>query len=446
MRLILIFLLFTSIIWGQNIKGKVLEENTNIPIEDVNIFVSKGNLGTATDSDGFFSLSIDSKKFLNDSLQFSAIGYFPKNIAIRYLINKNSTVYLSKKTEELEEVTVSDDRALRATLQYKKLASLEEGLYSFASTILDDKIYIFGGDKSYIEDSGVKALERSDGTMEQFLKYYKTNQTWESYSDQLLIYDIHKDAWTTSDITFEKRAYHNVQVQHNKFYLFGGKTLSKSKRLEYLDEKIEIYNPETKKIQIDPVNPHQAINFGSFTYKDNIIVMGGSTKLKPNGRKVFTKKSHMFNVTSGNWYELPEMTKEKEVSGVMLENKVYLVGGFNTVPLKEIESYDVLTGEWHEEGKLFRGIQNAALTAHNNIIYIFDEDRMLTFNTETHLLNEYRIDLMVKNAQLYYHNNTIYLVGGYWENSFSQNPSSDVYSISLHEFSKTETHHSKVVF
>ncbi|MDC6383812.1 hypothetical protein D2V93_15585 [Flagellimonas taeanensis] len=56
--------------------------------------------------------------------------------------------------------------------------------------------------------------------------------------------------------------------------------------------------------------------------------MGGSVKLDKAGMKVFTDKCHFFNITSGYWYELENMTKAKEVDGALIGNKVYLIGDY----------------------------------------------------------------------------------------------------------------------
>ena len=59
------------------------------------------------------------------------------------------------------------------------------------------------------------------------------------------------------------------------------------------------------------------------------------------------------------------------------------------------------------------------------------------------ILNEYKIDLNLKNAQLHYYENNLYLIGGYKESEYSKFPSSDVYMISLKAFSRTEINNSK---
>ena len=172
--------------------------------------------------------------------------------------------------------------------------------------------------------------------------------------------------------------------------------------------------------------------------------MGGSVKLKSNGEKQFTNTSHIYNLESGLWYQLKDLPEAKEVNGVLIKNKIYLVGGFNNKPLKDIDSYDLTTGKWEKEAELFSGIADSALTTHHNHIYIYDDGKIYTYNTDTKALNEYLIDLPYKSSELYYFNDKLYLLGGFKENEFSKTPSSNLYSIDINEFDKTKVYKSKL--
>ncbi len=442
---IYILLLSSNLLVGQNIKGTILDIETNLPIENVNIFYKKYNTGSVSNKDGIFNISIKSKIKASDTLQFSIIGYTTKKITIASLKDTNYNVFLKTKTEELNEINLSTRNKLKPKLNFKKLAPLKKGIYSFGSTIIDSKLYVIGGDQTFLEATGKKALFRTaDGDLSDLLKALRSNMSWENYVGTLQIYNIDEDTWLTSNLKFDKRAYHNISYFNNKLYVFGGKTLSVNRKKEYLDDKIEVFDVNTQQIIVDNTNPHQAINFASFTYKDNIIVMGGSIKLKNNGEKVYTDASHMYNITSGYWYELHKMTKPKEVNGVLINDKIYLIGGFNEKPLTEIESYDLATGTWQKEGDLFHSIENPALTYYNDTICIFNDGEMLTYNTITKTLNEYKIDLYLKNSQLQYYNNNLYIIGGYTKDEFEKSPSSSLYVINVNDFLKTKINNSKI--
>jgi len=442
LTLILFFSVFT--VTGQNIKGTILDTETNSPLENVNVYLKREEKGAVSNEKGEFNLKLQSKVNPTETIRFSIIGYATKNYTFSKLKELNFIVYLSKKIENLNEVTIASKRDLKLKISYKILTQLKKGAYNFGSTLIGHKIYVIGGDESHIEDTAKRALVESL-SLGEFLKKLKTNFNWEKYSGNLRMYNIENDTWLTSNAKFNERAYHKISYFNNKLYVLGGKTLSTNRKREYLDDKIEVFDLKTQQIIIDNTNPHQAINFAAFAYQDNIIVMGGSIKLKNNGEKIYSDKSHLYNITSGYWYELPKMTKAKEVNGIIIKSKTYLIGGFNNYPLTEIESYDLITEKWEKEGDLFYGIENPALTYHNDTIYIFNEDKIMTYNIKTRILNEYKIDLNIKNAQIHYYKNNLYIVGGIIEDYYSKTPSSGLYSINLNEFYKTKIIKSKKI-
>ena len=138
------------------------------------------------------------------------------------------------------------------------------------------------------------------------------------------------------------------------------------------------------------------------------------------------------------------MPTAKETNGVLIDHKIYLMGGMSERrPSSSIESYDLISGRWKKEGDLFESFKKPAITKNNNIVYVFENGKMLTFNTKTKELDEYLIDLDLKESQLFYANNKLYVLGGYIQNSFSVKPSSNLYSIDLNEFERTKVFKSK---
>lgn len=69
--------------------------------------------------------------------------------------------------------------------------------------------------------------------------------------------------------------------------------------------------------------------------------------------------------------------------------------------------------------------------------------RFVPNNIETKELTEYLIDLPYKSSELYYFDDKLYILGGYFENEYSKNPSRNLYSIHLSEFEKTTILRSK---
>lgn len=451
--LVLFFVFSASMANAQDIRGTVLEEKSNKPLAGVNVYINNTGIGTATNEKGEFYLKHLTDHIDTDTLNFSSIGYVTKKITFSRFKANGNVVLLTQSIQLLDEVTIVSDKKLHLQLAYTRLAPLKEGVYSFGSALIGDKIWVIGGDESYNDGKGFKSISFVGNNL-KMSSYF----SWENYSDKLHVYDIPTDKWTTSGLKFSKRAYHNINYYNDKIYILGGKRLSRSRKIEYLDENIEVYDMVRDTILIDKTNPHQAVNFASFVYKDDLVVMGGSTKLNVNEEKEYTNKVHFLNLKTGYWYELNNMPVAKETKGVLINNTIYLVGGFNLKPLSEIETYNLETGEWKVVGKLFKGVERPGLAYNDNIIYIFDEGRIQTYNIVTRELNMYSIDLFQKSSELFYANNKLYIVGGFVEresstttvggsaeNETSITPSIELYSIDLSEFQKAVKYKSKIL-
>ncbi|WP_457610731.1 carboxypeptidase-like regulatory domain-containing protein [Lutibacter sp.] len=446
--LFLFFSLSTFLSFSQYIEGRVLDANTNKPIEGVHVFMKGINRGASTNEKGNYYIKFPYKIIKEDIIQFSHMTY--KTLEVPYVQKKkNYSVRLIIDLKKLEEVKIYQKRNLKKYISYKKLSPMKRGVYSFGSLLKGEKIYVVGGDISVSEDAFKKALEyypdiNNFGDFLDIAGRY-ASFSMNKYSNDLQLYNITSDKWEKSDLKFGKRAYHNLNLYNNKIYILGGKRLSKGKRYEYLDDKIEVFDLDTENIVIDNTNPHQAVNFASFTYKDNIIIMGGSVKKKRNGFKEYSNKIHLYNLKAGKWFELGNMPVAKELRGVLIGDKIYILGGFNKKPLFGLETYDLLTQKWKKEGSLFYGVAKPAITHNNTIIYFYDNGKISTYNVFTKELNEYLIDLYTESSELYYSNNKLYILGGFERNIYSHQPSRNLYSIDINEFNKTRIHNSKTL-
>lgn len=432
MNLIFIFILSDYISIAQTTRGIVLDEKSQKPLAGVSVFINKTGIGTTTNEKGEFHLKYFTKIKENDTLDFSSIGYITSRISFAELKANKYIVLLSESVELIEGVTVTSGPHLKLQVAYTKLSPLNGGLYSFGSVLINDKIWVIGGDESY-----VPILQK------------RPSFVWESYNDKLYIYDLQADAWTTSSLKFSKRAYHGVNYYDGKIYALGGKTLSTNRKYEYLDDKIEVYDIMKNTILVDRTNPHQAVNFASVVYNDNLIVMGGSTRIKINEEKDCSNKAHILNLKTGLWYELNDMPEAMETKGVIVNNIIYLIGGFNLKPLDNIETYNITTGEWSVAGQLFYGVERPAVVCNDSIIYIFEDGRIQTYNIETKQLNMYSIELPLKSCEMFYSNHKLYLLGGWIKDEtsldeYSIRPSSGLYSIDLNEFNKSVIYDSKI--
>lgn len=421
-----------------------MDIKNNLPIENVNVTLKRINVSTLTNEKGKFKLSISTRFQETDSIYFSHIGYAGKTISLAELQKNDFLIFLDEKFESLESIILSGNKPLKSKIAFTKLTPSKYALFSFGSILKDNKIYVIGGDASFKTDAWKKVqYEKPDPTMEDYLRELSFQFSGQSYKGNLLVYDIETGLWEISKLKFRKRAYHNLNEYNEKIYVLGGKSVSANGVFEYLDNKIEVFDIKNQTITIDNTNPHQASEFASFTHNNNIIIMGGSTKMKENGSKEYSNKVHSYDINSGFWYELSSMPTAKETNGVLVKDKIYLIGGFNTKPLSTVESFDLLTEKWKTEGELFYGLNAPAITQNDGIIYFFENEKIFTYDTNTKQLKEYLINLPMKASKLYFSKNKLYLLGGYIENYYSKYPSSNLFSIDIIEFENTKPNRSK---
>ena len=438
-KLLLFFVLFPFISFSQIIKGTIFSPN-KLPIENTNVFAVSSKTGTITNIRGEFSINILSKYKDNEIIEFSHLGYVTKRISLKYLIKNNYTIFLEEEVQNLSEVRIPKNQKLKVKLDFQQLNSMKSPISAFGSFLKDDKIYVEGGDGSYITDLFKKyRTERADADLFNFLKY-GNDASVEFFRRDLCIYDLKTDTWEKQKLPLKKRAYHNIHNYDNSIYIIGGKEIKLSiiaTTWEYIHDKIEVVNLNDQTIQVDNTNPHQAANFASFIYKDNIIVMGGYLRTADNGVKDFTSKIHLYNITSGYWYEFGNLPTPRETTGVLINDHIYLIGGNDGKPIAKIQSFDLETKIWQTEAELFSALERPAITNHNNIIYFFEDQKMYTYDIKTKQLKEYEIELGLKYSAMYYYNDKLYILGGRTENEYSKISSSKVFSIDIEEFKNT---------
>ncbi len=449
-KLTILLLLSSYILFGQKINGRILDLKSNLPIEYVNVYFFRKNTGTISNKEGVYKLDLASPPSINDTLRFSKIGFKTQEITYDLLLKNKFLVYLEMKIDTINEVTVNSQK-LRSSIKYVRLSQMKKGIFSFGSVIINDSIYIIGGDLSIENKAHMRALsnasvQNKELTIQDINReiFRSDNTNIKDFSDQIYIYDIEKNSYYLSPISIDNRANHNAVFLNNMIYIIGGKTMSKHKKYQYLCNTIEAINVSNDQKTTYKMNPHQAVNFASAVYRNYIFVMGGSTKENDNGTKEFSNKSHFLNVVTGDWFELTDMPTHKETRGVIVDNKIFLIGGYNGNPLSTVDSFNMISGEWKNEGRLSTSIANPALTAKDSIIYIFGNSELILLNTTSGSYREYKINLPLKNSQIHYYKNNLFILGGFIEDRFSKIASGAIYKVDLNELNQTISYYKRL--
>ncbi len=106
-NLLYLFIFITNFVGSaQILSGRILDAETKKPISYVNIGIPGSNIGTVSDSLGYFSFTYKDSK-LNDTLRISCIGYESKNINHADFIGKsNAEIFMNKIIYTLHEVVI----------------------------------------------------------------------------------------------------------------------------------------------------------------------------------------------------------------------------------------------------------------------------------------------------------------------------------------------------
>ncbi|UAB85461.1 carboxypeptidase-like regulatory domain-containing protein [Zunongwangia sp. SCSIO 43204] len=443
-------IIFCSQSFAQQLKGKVLDADTNNPLEGVHIYYTNQKAVEITDKQGNFSIKYR-KEHLDDSIHFSILNYKKTAISLRDLISRKSPILLEQTTESLTEVTISSQTKHFKNVPYKKLENLPYGLFEFGSVLKDGKIYIIAGNSTRNSETlkGVLSMDNLNmvdpNAMTRKISLSRAKIDFNDFKGDLLIYDIAKNHWTKKfKKTFAERVMNGMLAYKEKFYVFGGKTLSRNGKFEYLDNTIEIYDPKTDSILVDETNPHMAVNAASFVYENKLVIMGGSVKKnRERDTKVYTNKVHLQDLETGLWYELGNMPEAKEIQGILIDNKFYMVGGFAGKKLTGIESYDLNTRKWQREAVLFQGMAQPALASAGDLLYIYDEGKICTYNLITKSLKEYHIPVKRQASAMHIYENKLILIGGVSSYNYNFLPRNSVYQIKLEDIEHSEVMQSK---
>ena len=107
-----LFLCFVTTMFGQTIKGKIIDSSSGQPLEYASIGVVNTHCGTITNGKGEFILIVKEIKDTS-TVRFSMIGYGAKSYKIKDLINKQNVIKLEKRTIKISEIVVKPGNKLR---------------------------------------------------------------------------------------------------------------------------------------------------------------------------------------------------------------------------------------------------------------------------------------------------------------------------------------------
>lgn len=108
--------------------GKVVDKNSNRPLEAVSLSIANKNIGTVTNSEGDFVLKIPNE-YLNAQLSVNLLGYNPYVIDLYDLPKTDALIEMVQVVTQLSEVSISaykDAKALVEKVFKNKIKNVED--------------------------------------------------------------------------------------------------------------------------------------------------------------------------------------------------------------------------------------------------------------------------------------------------------------------------------
>lgn len=128
---LLILILFFSNTFAQNIRGKVLDAATNLPIESVAVYFNNTTIGTSTNDKGEFE--IEQKEGVTSALVISFLGY-EKVIIETYNSKQFYKILLNESAESLDEVVISTDDGMPKKVKLQQFTEQFLGFSKFSQS------------------------------------------------------------------------------------------------------------------------------------------------------------------------------------------------------------------------------------------------------------------------------------------------------------------------
>lgn len=263
------------------------------------------------------------------------------------------------------------------TLHFKNLANMSAGRGAATSVIVNDNIYVNNG---YQEKGGdAKYIEK---------------------------YNITDNSWSIVNSTLLTKKFANSETYDNKIYIFNG----------WGNSHLEIVDLATNTITKGAVNRSYTGNAGSAIYNGKIYVFGGSG-LSGAKTTVFSNKFQYYDIASNTWNALPNMPTARETKGKIVNDKLYVIGGFNGTPSRLINVYDLKTNLWVNQYTMPSGIYGHSLAVSGNKIFIVggvnNQSFLAYFDTTTNKLHQLSSNMIPRrHAAAEVYNNKLYIIGG----------------------------------
>lgn len=219
-------------------------------------------------------------------------------------------------------------------------------------------------------------------------------------------YNITDNKWSVLNATLSPKKFANSETYDNKIFIFNG----------WGNSHLEIVDLATHKVTKGAVNRSYTGNAGSAIHNGKIYVFGGSG-LNGAATTVFSNRFQYYDIASNTWHPLPDMPTAREAKGKIVNDKLYVIGGFNGTSSRLINVYDINTNRWTDQFTMPAGISGHSLAVSGNKIFIaggYNNQTFLAyFDTATNKFHQLSSNMIPRrHAAAEVYNDKLYIIGG----------------------------------
>lgn len=144
MKLLCLLLLVNSICVSGQLKtiSGIVKTTDDVPLEYVNIGITKKTIGTIAGTDGKFILKLNTDIMSTDTIVFSHLGFRTEKVIVSSLSAENNIIELQPEEALLEQVVITKRLPKKKKIgrSIKGLSLLHFNFYSYYETDIDDRL------------------------------------------------------------------------------------------------------------------------------------------------------------------------------------------------------------------------------------------------------------------------------------------------------------------
>lgn len=160
--------------------------------------------------------------------------------------------------------------------------------------------------------------------------------------------------------------------------------------------------------------PEPARNMGLAQNGNTVYFFGGSTRATP--QMLFSSKFFSYDLERGHLEMLPDLPVAMETKGGIINDQLYVFGGWNEKTLDEIWKFNLTEKKWTSLGPLDKSISSYALTQYQHYFILVgshnDNKQLIVYDTKKEKAEYFKLNFETKSMGASVVGDYLYIYGG----------------------------------